>query len=188
MDAQIAVPGGCDPGERLTSTRYARPNRHGESSVARTTGGEIAARLLDRLSGVRSTGVGRWLAFCPAHEDRSPSLSIRDVGDRVLMHCFGGCAVDDVLSAVGLTLADLYSRPLPGAGPSGGHSRTHSRLAAGDALVALDHELTVAVTILSDIMERRRISETELSRLMQAAARIGAARDLISPAKVRHVA
>ena len=186
MDAQIAVPGGRDPGERPISTRNARSNKHGGSSVARTTGGEIVARLLDHLSGVRSTGVGRWLARCPAHEDRSPSLSIRDVGDRVLVHCFGGCAVDDVLSAVGLTLADLYPRPLLGAGPADGHSRVHSRLAAGDALEALDHELTLAVMILSDIMERRRISETELSRLMQAAARIGAARDLISRAEAHH--
>lgn len=188
MDAQIAVPGGRVPGERPISTRNARSNEHGESSVTRTTAGEIVARLLDRLSGVRPTGTGRWLAHCPAHEDRSPSLSIRDVGDRVLVHCFGGCAVDDVLSAVGLTLADLYSRPLPGTGPAGGHSRIHSRLAAGDALAALDHELTVAVMILSDIVAHRRISETELSRLMQAAARIGAARDLISPAEVHHVA
>ena len=57
---------------------------------------------------------------------------------------------------------------------------------AAAALVALDHELTVAVIILSDIVAHRRISETELSRLMQAAARIGAARDLISPAEAHH--
>lgn len=188
MDAQIAVPGGRDPGERPISASNASPNRLGGSSVARATGAKIVACLLDRLSGVRPTGTGRWLARCPAHEDRSPSLSIRDVGDRVLVHCFAGCAVDAVLSAVGLTLSDLYSRPLPGTGPAGGHSRTHSRLAAGDALAALDHELTVAVMILSDFVAHRRISETELSRLMQAAARIGAARDLISPAEVRHVA
>ena len=36
-----------------------------------------AARLLDRLTGVKQTAPGRWIAKCPAHEDRSPSLSIR---------------------------------------------------------------------------------------------------------------
>ena len=187
MDGQIAVAGGRDPGEQPTSSKNASPNRLGRSSIARATAGEIVTRLLDRLSGVKPTGTGRWIARCPAHDDHSPSLSIRDIGDRVLAHCFAGCAVGDVLSAVDLTLADLYTHPLPGAGPADGHSRIRSRLSASDALMALDHELTVVVMILSDIVARRRISETELSRLMQATARIGAARDLISPAEVRHV-
>ncbi len=186
MDAQIAVPGGSDPGERPISTRNPSPNRTGPRSVARDNAGDAVGRLLDRLSGVRPTCTGRWIARCPAHEDHSPSLSIRDVGDRVLVHCFSGCPVDDVLSAVGLTLADLYTRPLSGARPADGYSRIQSRLSASDALVALDHELTVAVLILSDIVAQRRISETKLSRLIQAAARIGAARDLMSPAEVRH--
>ena len=188
MDAQIAVPGRSDPGERPMSTRNTSPNRTGARSVTRDIIGDVVGRLLDRLSGVRPTGTGRWIARCPAHEDHSPSLSIRDVGDRMLVHCFSGCPVGDVLSAVGLTLADLYARPLLGAGPAGGHSRIQSRLFARDALVALDHELTVTVMILSDVAARRRISETELSRLMQAAARIGAVRDLMSPAEVRYVA
>ena len=41
----------------------------------------IAAKLLDRLPGVRKTGPGRWIAPCPAHEDRRPSLSIRELED-----------------------------------------------------------------------------------------------------------
>ncbi len=187
MDAQTAVPGGRAPGEWPIS-RKASSTGTGRHGVARTIVGDTVSRLLGRLSGVRQTRTGCWIARCPAHEDRSPSLSIRDIDDRVLVHCFAGCGVGDVLSAVGLTLADLYSRPLPGAGPAGRYPRTHSRLSARDALAALDHELTVAVMILSDIVAQRRISETELSRLMQAATRIGAVRDLISPAEVRYVA
>lgn len=65
--------------------------------------------LLARLEGVRATGPGRWAARCPAHEDRSPSLSIRATDDgKTLLHCFVGCAPDDILSAIGLEWADLY--------------------------------------------------------------------------------
>lgn len=64
--------------------------------------------LLSRLDNVRSTGPGKWITRCPAHEDRGPSLSIRDTGERVLIHCFAGCEADDVLSAVGLTWKDIY--------------------------------------------------------------------------------
>ena len=45
----------------------------------------IADKLVSQLEGVRSTGQDRWIARCPAHDDRSPSLSIREVDDRILI-------------------------------------------------------------------------------------------------------
>lgn len=47
-------------------------------------------RLLDPLEKVKKTGTDRWIARCPAHADKSPSLSIRYADDRILLHCFGG--------------------------------------------------------------------------------------------------
>lgn len=66
--------------------------------------------LLSRLAHVRNAGPGRWLALCPAHPDRDPSLSIRLAGDKLLIHCFAGCAPEAVLEALGLTWRDLYAR------------------------------------------------------------------------------
>lgn len=63
--------------------------------------------VLDRLQGVRRCG-GQYQALCPAHDDTKPSLSIRLTDDRVLLHCHAGCDTKDVLSAIGLTFADLY--------------------------------------------------------------------------------
>ena len=67
-----------------------------------------AELLLGRLDGVIRTGAGRWSARCPAHDDRSPSLSVRIDDDRLLFHCHAGCAPEDVLAAVGLSWSDLY--------------------------------------------------------------------------------
>src|SRR5436309_3419387 len=77
-----------------------------------------AERILPRLSGVRRVSSDRWTAQCPAHEDRRPSLSIKQARDRTLIHCWAGCTAAEVVAAVGLTLADLYddaqhSRPNP---------------------------------------------------------------------------
>ena len=63
--------------------------------------------LLNRLSKVKQTGSGKWVACCPAHEDRSPSLSIRQADDKILIYCFAGCDVDDVVGSVGMSLSDL---------------------------------------------------------------------------------
>jgi hypothetical protein len=64
--------------------------------------------ILGRLDRVKRTGTG-WLARCPAHRDRAPSLSIAEGDDgRVLLKCHAGCTVQDIVSALGLRMADLY--------------------------------------------------------------------------------
>lgn len=71
-----------------------------------------ADRLLERLNKVRQTGSDTWIACCPAHDDKTPSLSIKRVDGRVLVHCFAGCGAHDVLAAVDLRMADLFDEPL----------------------------------------------------------------------------
>ena len=66
--------------------------------------------ILSRLDGVRKgSGEGQYMAKCPAHEDRSPSLGVKDNGDKIIINCFAGCSVDDVVSAIGLKLTDLFA-------------------------------------------------------------------------------
>lgn len=53
-----------------------------------------------------------WVARCPAHDDKNPSLSIGEGGDgRVLVRCHAGCTPEKVCAALGLTLADLMPEP-----------------------------------------------------------------------------
>ncbi len=72
--------------------------------------------VLERLHRVSKSGA-QWLALCPAHDDRSPSLSIA-VGDdeRVLLTCHAGCGLEDILDAIELKVVDLFperDRPEP---------------------------------------------------------------------------
>lgn len=70
--------------------------------------------LLPRLDGVKQTGQGQYIARCPvlAHDDKSPSLSVTEAADRVLVHCFGDCDTADIVAAIGLDLADLFNEPM----------------------------------------------------------------------------
>jgi predicted protein tyrosine phosphatase len=70
----------------------------------------VAELILPRLDRVQRAGSG-YTARCPAHEDRTASLSV-GVGreGQALVHCFAGCSVADALGAIGLELADLYPR------------------------------------------------------------------------------
>lgn len=64
------------------------------------------------LTDAKRTGPGRWMGRCPSHPDKTPSLSIRESGDRVLLHCFSGCAPQAILKALGLSWADVNGKPL----------------------------------------------------------------------------
>lgn len=67
-----------------------------------------ASVLLDKLDKVRSHGKDRWMACCPAHDDRTPSLLVTQANERVLIHCFAGCGATEILNSVGLTYSALY--------------------------------------------------------------------------------
>jgi hypothetical protein len=66
-------------------------------------------KVLERLSKVKQRKPDQWMACCPAHDDRDPSLSIKEAHDgKVLLHCWSGCTADDIVAAIGLELSDLF--------------------------------------------------------------------------------
>jgi putative DNA primase/helicase len=60
----------------------------------------MKAETIARALGGRKAG-GAWMARCPAHDDREPSLSIRDADDgKVLVRCHAGCDQERVIAAL----------------------------------------------------------------------------------------
>lgn len=130
-----------------------------------------AEALLAQLDSVKRTGDGRWIARCPAHEDRRASLAVRELGDgRVLAHCFAGCSINEVLGAVGLDLAALFPeksnidgkperRPFP----------------AADVLRAVSFETIIVSLAASQLAKGKPLSLDDLERLKLAASRLQAA-------------
>lgn len=66
---------------------------------------------LDRV-GMKTHGAAPSVrSQCPHHHSRGLTLSLRQFNDRAGVNCFAGCHVEDVLSAIGLGLRDLYDEP-----------------------------------------------------------------------------
>lgn len=64
------------------------------------------AKLVDHL---HAKGLARGRYFqCPSHEDRLPSLSVKEGEAGVLVYCHAGCTVHEVVAALGLEVADLF--------------------------------------------------------------------------------
>jgi hypothetical protein len=71
-----------------------------------------AAAFADLVQAQR-VGAGRWKARCVAHNDRSPSLSIREgENGHVTLFCRAGCSLDAILAELHLLRDDL-SGPSP---------------------------------------------------------------------------
>lgn len=138
------------------------------------TGTGLASPLLARLDGVRVAGPGRWFARCPAHDDNTPSLSVREDGERVLIHCFTGCTADDVLTAVGLQWKDLYPDRWDRARlrPNEGAARYLKKAAA--ALDPMDIERAVLRVAAADIRAGRTLSLEDQARVEVARERVAA--------------
>ena len=84
-----------------------------EAEQLRLSAEEIANRL-DRPQRTKSG----WLACCPAHSDRSPSLSVKD-GDRgfPVFFCYAGCTYEAIAAALGISSESPVAPPPPPAPP-----------------------------------------------------------------------
>jgi len=129
-------------------------------------------RLLPRLDGVRQTGPDTWIAHCPAHDDRSPSLSIKQVSDKLLVRCMAHCETGDVLAAVDLKMADLFDRPLQHNGKPLTHRQRRRFGQAQDGLRALDFEALVVQMAADDMAAGFALDPDHRKRLRTAIDRI----------------
>ena len=66
------------------------------------------AELVSRFRASKSGS--EWTARCPGHDDRKPSLSIKEGDDgRTLLYCHYGCEPAEILKAVGLEMRDMFT-------------------------------------------------------------------------------
>lgn len=124
--------------------------------------------VLPRLDGVKRTGQDRFVARCPSHPDRHPSLAIRQLDDgTLLVHCFAGCDVAAVLGAVELETSDLFPQRSPGAQDARRPERRP--FSASDLIHLAAWESLTASIVASDIANGKL---ADRQRLVTAALRL----------------
>jgi hypothetical protein len=127
-----------------------------------------ADALLSRFDGVKRIGPDRWIGRCPAHDDRSPSMAVRELDDgRVLIHCFAGCSVEEILSAAGLDFQALFPER-----PVAHDKRVRRPFSPIQALHCVAFEATLAAVAASNVARGIAMSEEDRQRLHTAAGRI----------------
>lgn len=121
--------------------------------------------ILDKLEKVRQVKPDQWVACCPAHDDSSPSLAIRDAGDKILTRCYAGCTFPEIHEAMGLTARDFFAdSKTPKSGiPGVSRRQIYKELAV---------ELLTAYTVTRDRAEGKDIAAGDSERERLARQRI----------------
>jgi hypothetical protein len=133
--------------------------------------------LLNKLEKVKGSK-GRWVACCPAHVDRSPSLAITETDDgRILLKCFAGCSAQQVVEAVGMDLTDLFPNDNNLDRLKANHINKPVRrpFYASDLLKIIQFEALITSVAAFDLSEGRQVSEVDRKRLKTAVSRINEA-------------
>ena len=139
---------------------------HGPAVMSAVINRDPVGLVLDRLEDVRKSGAG-WTAKCPAHEDRSPSLSVKEGQRGVMLHCHAGCSFAAIVEALGLKRSDAFYEPL---------SAPQRRQRATKAV--LKGVCTEALVVICAASPAGPRTDADTARLKTALARLRAALSL----------
>jgi len=120
--------------------------------------------LLSRVHKLKKTGDSKWLACCPAHDDKSPSLAIKLTDDRILIHCFAGCDFSDIVSALGLELSDLMPK-------SKRHSRPNNkrpRFNKSELFDRIVEESAILIVAIRQVFSGTPLNDNDMARVVKA--------------------
>ena len=123
--------------------------------------------VLSQLDKVQRVGNDKYKALCPAHNDKSPSLAIKDSDGKLLLHCFAGCQTEDVLAAIGLDFNDIMPE-------KSNHNFTRDKkpFYALEILRIIKLEATLVSIFASDMSKGLALNSKDKTRLLLATSRI----------------
>jgi hypothetical protein len=129
--------------------------------------------MLSRLDKVKGKN-GSWTARCPAHNDKGPSLAIREASDgRVLLHCFAGCETLNVVQALGMDMSDLFPPDEKRRDyPVEGKPKIKPAFYASDLMRIIAFEALVVSICAHDLRKGKALPNEDYERLKVAQQRI----------------
>ena len=67
-------------------------------------------RIVDQTNAKSIGGGVQYRGLCPAHDDDSPSFSVKMTDEKILMKCFAGCSFDQICSSLGIQKSETFNQ------------------------------------------------------------------------------
>jgi hypothetical protein len=127
--------------------------------------------FISRLQKVKRTGDNKFMACCPAHNDKTASLTVSELPDgRVLINCFAGCDTYSILKSVGLDWQDVMPE-----NNLGEFKKKDRVLYPSEALELVKFETQVVCMIAYDAKKKGFVDQEMMSRLTKSIKLINSA-------------
>ena len=126
--------------------------------------------ILSALRKVKRVGEGKWLACCPVHNDRSPSLAVTQKPDGIiLIRCFGcGATGMDVCGALGIEPNALF----PPTDNPRYKKQSRSGFSAWQLLNALQKDLIFLVVAANQMLKDGAFDQADVNYLTSICQRV----------------
>lgn len=133
--------------------------------------------ILNALQKVKRTGQGRYVALCPVHDDRKPSMAITETSDGgVLIHCFAcGANGAEVCGALGIDQSELFPPRLDNEDYRNVRKKPELLFTDRQLLECIEFETMIVLAAAKQIATGKKLSDVDLSRVDVAQKRITAA-------------
>lgn len=132
--------------------------------------------ILSYLSKVKRVGDGKYMASCPCHTDKTPSLSIKiDTDQTILMHCFScGANGVEICAAIGIDQTSLFP-------PGDGNYRRQDAIgfSSRQLVHSLGDDLVRLLVIANEIKNVNGISEDDRRFVADIAAKVSRGLDML---------
>ena len=129
--------------------------------------------VLARLDNPKANGRDRWRSICPSCGGSNASALSVGIGhdDAVLLQCFKGCDVAQVVGAMGLEMADLFPR-VEGSGRGRSPLKRRAMLSARQAIDLIEFECLLVWTAAANLANGYALTPSDRERLATAGWRI----------------
>lgn len=114
--------------------------------------------VLDKLKQCKEVRRDEWRALCPAHDDHTPSLAIKDNNGVLLLKCWAGCSIDAICSALSIEKTALFDSDLA-------DTPDRPRLNLREVYTGLSHEFLILSLFFSDMAKGANNGELERERI-----------------------
>ena len=124
--------------------------------------------LLSLFENVKKTGKDdQYQVICPAHNDKTASLSIKINPDgRLLMHCFAGCSIEGICGSLGISIDDLLPEKIDVLKPLGKIYNPYA------VLKSLRNEVLLVLLAAKEVSDGNVLDEHDMERLKVSVNRL----------------
>lgn len=131
------------------------------------------SNFLNKLNKVQGRGRDSWVACCPSHDDKNPSLKVDIKNDKILIKCWSGCSTEDILGSVGMDFDDIF----PDKAIYHRSSGDRPTLSSSDALRIIKYEAMIIYMMGVDLRAKKIPNEEDHNRFVLAVGRVKDAMD-----------